>query len=123
MEDIKKYLDVLDIQPYIMNRDPVVFLNKRPQKAPKKGYKYAYDICQRGIACRSKICSLGCKVIIGNHILFCHFCTNKKLGTPLLQKKIVSKTNERLARGSGLNHCQLGVGEAEEVGRVGENGT
>lgn len=53
------------------------------------------------------------------------YTTHKKSGTPLLQKICVedSKTSEGLARGTGLSHCQLEVGEAEEVGRGGGNGT
>ncbi|KAI8534699.1 hypothetical protein RHMOL_Rhmol10G0116900 [Rhododendron molle] len=82
VEDIQKYLNVPDIQPYTMNKASVVLLNKRPQREPKKGYIYACDICQRGIAHHFKLCSLACKVIIGKHIFVYHFLTHKKSGTP-----------------------------------------
>ncbi|KAI8534700.1 hypothetical protein RHMOL_Rhmol10G0116900 [Rhododendron molle] len=45
-----------------MNKASVVLLNKRPQREPKKGYIYACDICQRGIAHHFKLCSLACKL-------------------------------------------------------------
>ncbi|KAI8570790.1 hypothetical protein RHMOL_Rhmol01G0064400 [Rhododendron molle] len=62
VDDVQKYLDVHDIQPYTMNQASVVFLNERPQTGPRKGYKYACEICQRSIAQCLKFCSLGCKL-------------------------------------------------------------
>ncbi|KAG5534113.1 hypothetical protein RHGRI_015807 [Rhododendron griersonianum] len=104
VEDIQRYLDVSDIQPYTMNKAPVLFLNKRPQVGPRKGYQYACDICQRSIARHSKFCSLGCKLEgIEDGIPKLTFNTSTDYHTDELRGGIEVNQSSKEARVTGLD--------------------
>ena len=60
IDDLKKTLDLTQIQPYIINGARIVHLNKRPQGKQQKADN-ACVICNRNLMENNRFCSLGCK--------------------------------------------------------------
>nr|XP_024370352.1 uncharacterized protein LOC112279849 [Physcomitrium patens] len=59
--DIKKYLDISNIQLYPINGAKIVFLQSRPQTKSCKGAPKYCDTCHRSLADQVRFCSINCK--------------------------------------------------------------
>jgi hypothetical protein len=60
IDELKKTVDLTQIQPYVINGARIVHLNKRPQGKQQKADN-ACVICQRNLMENNRFCSLGCK--------------------------------------------------------------
>ncbi|KAL2453537.1 PLATZ transcription factor family protein [Abeliophyllum distichum] len=69
ISDISKFLDISDIQPFIINRAQILYLNSDVDKENHRPNKGHYcDICFRQIKNpKYKLCSIGCKIKSNKH--------------------------------------------------------